>query len=80
MTKNTSEEIRNKLLSLVKVLPESQLEELYDFLLTLDKKKSRKSRIMSFAGAWADLDNEAFEYILSSPQRRSSKRDRRKGL
>ena len=64
MAVETSGNIRELLIEKVRSIPEELLTELYTYLLKLEQKPSAKERIMSFAGAWADMGDRGFEELL----------------
>ena len=72
MAVETSGNIRELLIEKVRSIPEEVLTELYTYLLRLEQKPSAKERIMSFAGAWADMDDQGFEEFLELNTKRRS--------
>lgn len=82
MNPDQSVNIRELILRKIQVFPDSLLEEIYRYLLTLEKKPTKKEKILSFAGAWSQMDDQDFDDLLSSIQERRSshKRNRRKEL
>ena len=57
---DTQGNIRELLIEKIHSVPEGVLKELYNYLLRLEKQPSAKERIMSFAGAWSDRDDQEF--------------------
>ena len=57
----TDMQIRNRLLRRIQRIPADKLGELEDFMSTLEENASKKEKILSFAGAWKDMDESLFE-------------------
>ncbi len=51
---------RNQLLKRINRIPEDKLKELDDFVSQLEKDIAVRSRTLSFAGAWQDMDDSVF--------------------
>ena len=79
MVNTKSSNIREILLNKVQSIPEDILHELYRYLLSLEKKPTQKEKIMAFSGAWADMDEEDFQEIitLNAERRKINRRDNR---
>lgn len=54
----TENQKRNRLLSRIQRIPANKLQELDDFVSKMEDNASAKSKILSFAGAWKDLDSQ----------------------
>ncbi|MEM6804105.1 MAG: hypothetical protein AAF696_22060 [Bacteroidota bacterium] len=67
---DTQRNIRELLIEKIHSVPEGVLKELYNYLLRLEKQTSAKERIISFAGAWSDMDNQEFEELLELNRKR----------
>jgi hypothetical protein len=63
MTKATK--IRNQILRKIERMPEEQLTELDKFLKKLELEKTKKNKILSYAGAWKDMDDDIFREFTS---------------
>ncbi len=53
----TEEKKRQKLLKQITSIPSSKLKELEDFLSKLEHKINVKTEILSFAGAWENIED-----------------------
>jgi hypothetical protein len=53
--------IRNQILSRIERMPGEQLSKLDKFLKKLAMEKTKKDRILSYAGAWKDMDDDVFQ-------------------
>jgi hypothetical protein len=51
---------RNQILKRIERIPEEQLSELDKYLKTLEAKNTKKSKVLSYAGVWKDLDDNIF--------------------
>jgi len=56
----TETRIRNQILRRIERMPGEQLSKLDKYLKKLALEKSRKDRILSYAGAWKDMDDDIF--------------------
>jgi len=70
--------IKDKLIIEINLLPENALAEVYNYIhyfrLGSEKKKIKEEvDLMSFSGAWKDMDNEIFDDFLSDISERRSK-------
>lgn len=57
----------------LQALPDEQLAELVDFLEHLGKKQEQtqaQNTVMTFAGAWADMDEKELSAFLEETQQR----------
>ncbi|MCK9270661.1 MAG: hypothetical protein RBR47_14985 [Bacteroidales bacterium] len=51
---------RNQILKRIERMPEEQLTELDKYLKMPEAKNTKKSKVLSYAGAWKDLDDNIF--------------------
>jgi hypothetical protein len=56
----TETRIRNQILRRIERMPGEQLSKLDMYLKKLALEKTKKDRILSYAGAWKDMDDELF--------------------
>jgi len=52
--------IRNQILRRIERMPGEQLSKLDKFLKKLELEKTKKDRILSYGGAWKDMDDDIF--------------------
>lgn len=52
--------IRNQILRIIERMPGEQLSKLDMYLKKLALEKTKKDRILSYAGAWKDMDDNIF--------------------
>ena len=62
----TNETLRNRILEGIQRIPETKLEEIYDFLHSFrvglgSPEISPASSVLPFAGAWSDMDESTFK-------------------
>ncbi len=70
----TEAKIRNEIFGRIEGLPEEQLTKLDMYLKKLALEKTKKDRILSYAGAWKEMDDEIFrEFTTELSTRRTSK-------
>jgi hypothetical protein len=62
----TDTQRRNQILRRISRIPKDKLKELEDFLTKLEKNISKKSKTLSFAGSWQDIDDSVFEYLTNN--------------
>ncbi len=73
----TDAQRRNQILRRISRIPKDRLKELDEYVAKFEQEISQKSRVKSFAGAWQDIDNAAFDDLtknLISNRRKSRKR------
>ncbi len=56
----TDTQIRNQLLRKIHKIPTDKLQELNDFISQLEGTNNKKDKILSFAGAWENIDESMF--------------------
>ena len=77
MVNRKAQDIREILMNKVQSIPEDLLQELYRYVLLLEKTPDKKQRIMMFSGAWNDMKESDFQDLLSmTEERRKSSRRR----
>jgi len=68
---------KDKLINEISLLPEDKLGEMYTlihkFRMGAEKAKQQENNILSFSGAWKDMDDETFNDYLSDISERRSK-------
>jgi hypothetical protein len=62
----TNDVLRNRIVEEIQRIPETKLEEVYDFLHYFrvglaSPETSPASSVLSFAGAWSDMDESMFK-------------------
>ncbi len=57
----TDTQRRNQILRRISKIPDNKLKELDDYVSKLEKEIKRFSRVMTYAGAWKDIDESIFE-------------------
>lgn len=62
----TDAQRRNQLLRRISRIPPNKLKELEEYISKLEQDKSQKSRILSFAGVWQDIEDSAFEDLTKN--------------
>lgn len=71
MTTNT--QIRNQILRKIQKIPANRLKELEVFVSKLEETTNKKAKILSFAGAWENIDdglfNELTDNLIDNRQR-----------
>lgn len=63
---NTEIQIRSQILKKIRKIPSSKLQELNEFVSKLERTTSEKDRILSFAGAWENLDPAILEELTEN--------------
>lgn len=62
----TNAQIRNQLLRKIQKIPNDKLKELNDYIAKLEGEPEKKSKVLSFAGAWSDIDNSVFQDLTEN--------------
>jgi len=69
----TDTQRRTQILRKINRIPVDKLEELDDFVSKLEENVVKKTRTLSFAGAWRDIDESVFkdltQDLISNRQR-----------
>lgn len=73
----TDTQRRNQILRKINRIPTDKLKELDDFVSKLEQGIIQKSKTLSFAGAWSDIDDTVFNDLthdLISNRQRNRRR------
>ncbi len=62
----TDTQRRSQILKRISRIPKEKLQELDDFVSTLEQENSNKQKTLSLAGAWNDIDNSVFEDLTNN--------------
>ena len=73
----TDTQRRNQILRRISRIPKDKLKDLDDYISKLEDQISNKSKTLSYAGAWHDIDDSAFD-VLTSNLIRNRIRNRRR--
>jgi len=73
----TDSQIRNKLLRKIQCIPSEKLKEVDDFISRLEGKGGNKSKALSFAGAWKNIDDAVFQEFTKDLIRNRERNKRR---
>ena len=68
---------RNKILRRISRIPVDKLKELDEYVSKLEREINKKSKTLSFAGAWQDIDDATLDNLtidLISNRQRNSRR------
>jgi hypothetical protein len=74
----TETQIRSQILRRIQRIPSNRLVELNEFVSKLEQTSSNKDKILSFAGAWENLDTNTFDELtenLISNRQRNNRRN-----
>ena len=61
----TDNQRRNQILRRISKIPKDKLKELDDCVSRLEQEIGKKSANLSFAGAWKDIDDAAFDDLTT---------------
>ena len=56
-------QIRNHLLRRIYRIPLEKLKEISDFVSKIEEKAVNKPKVLSYAGAWKNLDDSVFQHL-----------------
>jgi hypothetical protein len=73
----TDNQIRHQIFRRVSRIPKEKLKELSDFLSKLEDSFSKKQNVLSFAGAWKDIDDDVFSELTDKLIENRSKNRKR---
>ena len=59
----TDTQIRSRILRRVQRIPASRLNELDEYISKLEEPTSKRERVISYAGVWADLEGEVLDEL-----------------
>ncbi|MFW5983560.1 MAG: hypothetical protein ACOCQ4_03600 [bacterium] len=59
-------QIRSRILRKIQRIPSNRLKEIEDFVSRLESSTNKKERNLSFAGAWKNIDDSAFEVLTDN--------------
>ena len=62
----TETQIRSQILRRIQRIPSNRLVELNEFVSKLEQTSGNKDKILSFAGAWENLDSNAFDELTEN--------------
>jgi hypothetical protein len=57
----TDVQIRSQILKRVQKIPSNRLDELNEFISKLERNAGKKDLILSFAGAWENIEDSIFQ-------------------
>lgn len=58
---DASAETRNRILKRISRVPKEKLKELDEYVAKLEDETNNKSKTLSYAGKWEDIDDSIFE-------------------
>lgn len=73
----TDRQIRNKILRKIRRIPSDKLKDLDDFISKLGEKSEDKSKVLSYAGSWRDIDDSTFQDFTDNLIRNRQRNKRR---
>ena len=73
----TESQIRNQILRRIQRIPSAKLDELQEFVTKLENRTDSKKRNLSYAGAWKNIDNSAFNELTDNLIANRNKNSRR---
>lgn len=75
----TETKIRSQILKRIQRIPSSKLNELDEFISKLEQASGNKAKVLSYAGAWENIDpivfTELTENIISNRERNTRSYD-----
>lgn len=70
-------QIRQNIVKRVKRISSDKLEKLVNFINKLEKNTEKKSKILSYAGSWKNIDKKVFDELTKNLISNRSKNKRR---
>jgi len=62
----TDTQRRNRILRRISRIPKDKLEELDEYLSQLEQEIGKKSRTLSYAGSWQDIDDATLDDLTTN--------------
>jgi len=62
----TDTQRRNQILRRISRIPKDKLKDLDDYVSKLEQGISKKTKTLSFAGSWQDIDNSVFNELTAN--------------
>lgn len=63
------QQLREKVVEEISLIPSEKLYEVYDFIrffrIGIERAKTNKRKVLSFAGCWEDMPDETFNDFMS---------------
>jgi hypothetical protein len=73
----TDKQRKNQILRRIQKLPPDKIKELHEFMDNLEQETPKTRRILSYAGAWNDMDEATFDDLTKNLISRRQKNKRR---
>lgn len=73
----TETQIRNQILRRIQRIPGDKLKDLSDYVAKLEQNINKKEKILSYAGAWENMDDSVFEELTEKIISRRERNKRR---
>lgn len=73
----TDKQRKNQILRRIQKLPPDKIKELHEFMDQLEQETPKKKKILSYGGAWSDMDESAFDDLTENIISRRQKNKRR---
>jgi len=76
-------QLREKIIKEIHLIPLEKLDEVYDFIrffrIGIERTKTNKEKVLSFAGCWEDMPENTFnEFLMEIKHRRIEAFSRRR--
>lgn len=69
-------ELKQRVISQIELLTDEDLESIDKVIKDLKRRKKKREIILSFSGAWKDIDDDTFNVLVDENRRNSSRRER----
>ena len=73
----TDKQRRNQILRKIQNMPPDKLKKLQDYVNKLEKETPRKRKVLSYAGAWNDIDDSTLKDLTDNIISRRTRNKRR---
>ena len=73
----TDKQRRTQILRKIQNMPPDKLKKLQDYVNELEKETPRKRKVLSYAGAWSDIDDATLKDLTDNIISRRKKNKRR---
>jgi len=69
--------LRQRIFKMIRRVPSNKLNDLLEYITKLEKSMEKKSKVLSFAGSWKNIDDSAFDELTKDLITNRSKNLRR---
>lgn len=70
-------DIKKRIINRIENIHGNKLSQIYEFLKKIDRENTEKSKLLSYAGIWSDMDEATFDdFTKNLRDRRKNRKNR----